>query len=360
MPEIWLNYGRTDVVLDIRAENLEQTIEFEGTNLDSIAIKDKLNSIDFTKSLELVVLQNSKAVQKIISEIFVICEQKSIPFPKIFAEKHLITNIKHGLPEGSIINEFNTQSIKESNLVFLGELELDGLFGFENNSTRLLKKFGQEYMLNAYAKRKSNTPSPGVSTKSMDEAKRFTDNFEIQSIDILANSKGIIDIAIGHPSSTLSLTSTFEPMMIKDVGQHKSLIISTGKQSSNEDLSKSLSSLWNSYSAIKENGLAILIAECKNGLGSDAIQQFIEGRLNIDSLRNPSFYLDGMENLLFLNEIKQNFQIGLVTILPEFYSKKMGLIPLGGIKTALEYTLKTLGQKQKVIVVTDGSHLLLR
>ena len=26
MPEIWLNYGITDVVLDIRAENLEQKI----------------------------------------------------------------------------------------------------------------------------------------------------------------------------------------------------------------------------------------------------------------------------------------------------------------------------------------------
>ena len=32
MPEIWLNYGITDVVLDIRAENLEQKIDSEGEN----------------------------------------------------------------------------------------------------------------------------------------------------------------------------------------------------------------------------------------------------------------------------------------------------------------------------------------
>jgi len=27
MPEIWLNYGSTDVVLDIKAENLEEKID---------------------------------------------------------------------------------------------------------------------------------------------------------------------------------------------------------------------------------------------------------------------------------------------------------------------------------------------
>ena len=46
MPEIWLNYGITDVVLDIRAENLEQKIETEGKILEDSAIIEKLNSLD--------------------------------------------------------------------------------------------------------------------------------------------------------------------------------------------------------------------------------------------------------------------------------------------------------------------------
>ena len=33
MPEIWLNYGQTEVVLDIKAENLEQKITAEGKTL---------------------------------------------------------------------------------------------------------------------------------------------------------------------------------------------------------------------------------------------------------------------------------------------------------------------------------------
>ena len=87
MPEIWLNYGITDVVLGIRAENLEQKIDSEGKILEDSMINEKLNTLDLSKPMELVVLHNSKSIQKIISSLFTLCEQKSKPFPKILADK---------------------------------------------------------------------------------------------------------------------------------------------------------------------------------------------------------------------------------------------------------------------------------
>ena len=360
MPEIWLNYGVTDVVLDIRAENLEQKIDSNGQILDDSTINEKLNSLDLSKSMELVVLHNSKSIQKIISSLFTLCEQKSKPFPKIFAEKNILNLIKAGLPEGISINEFDDVDISNSNLVFMGEMEFDGLFGYETISTRLIKKFGLDYMLSAYAKRQGNLPVPGQHPESLVEAKKFTDNFEIQGIEIVANSDGIIDFSVGHPSETLSTTKTLESHAIKDVEGHKTMIISTGKEASNFNLGKSLSSLWNCSTAIKKDGLAILVAECKGGLGSEAIQQYIEDRLTLEQLRNPTKYLSGMEDLLFLSEIQKNFQIGLVSILPEFYAKKLNMISLPGIKYSMDYILKTQGARQKVVVVTDGARLLLR
>ncbi|MCV0410361.1 transcriptional regulator [Nitrosopumilus sp.] len=360
MPEIWLNYGVTDVVLDIRAENLEQKIDSDGKILEDSAINEKLNSLDLSKPMELVVLHNSKSIQKIISSLFTLCEQKSKPFPKIFAEKKILNLVKAGLPEGSSINEFDGVDISNSNLVFMGEMEFDGLFGYETISTRLIKKFGLDSMLSAYAKRQGNLPVPGQHTESLVEAKKFTDNFEIQGIEIVANSKGILDFSIGHPSETLSTSKILESNSIKDIGEHKTMIISTGKDASNFNLGKSLSSLWNCYSAIKKDGLAILVAECKGGLGSDAIQQYIEDRLTLEQLRNPTKYLSGMEDLLFLTEVQKNFQIGLVSILPEFYAKKLNMISLPGIKYSMDYILKTQGVRQKVAVVTDGARLLLR
>ncbi|MDX1533392.1 MAG: transcriptional regulator, partial [Nitrosopumilaceae archaeon] len=77
MPEIWLNYGIADVVLDIRAENLDQNIDSDGNVLEDEKITEKLGSLDLSKPMEIVVLHNSKAVQKIISSLFTLCEQKS-------------------------------------------------------------------------------------------------------------------------------------------------------------------------------------------------------------------------------------------------------------------------------------------
>ena len=360
MPEIWLNYGITDVVLDIRAENLEQKIDSEGKILEDSVINEKLNTLDLSKPMELVVLHNSKSIQKIISSLFTLCEQKSKPFPKILADKKILNLVKAGLPEGSSINEFDDVEISNSNLVFIAEMEFDGLFGYETISTRLIKKFGLESMLSAYAKRQGNLPTPGQYPESLEEAKKFINNFEIQGIEIVANSKGIIDFSIGHPSETLSETKIMESHSIKDIDHHKTMVISTGKDSSNDNLGKSLSSLWNCANAIKKDGLAILVAECKSGLGSDAIQQYIEGRLTLEQLENPIKYISGMEDLLFLSQVQKNFQICLVSILPEFYAKKLNMISLQGIKYSLDYILKTQGAKQKVVVVTDGARLLLR
>jgi len=361
MPEIWLNYGITDVVLDIKAENLEQKIDSEGKILDDSAINEKLNSLDLSKPMELVVLHNSKSILKIISSLFSLCEQKSKPFPKILTDKKILNLVKSGLPEGSSINEFEDDvGISNSNLVFMGEMEFNGLFGYETISTRLIKKFGQESMLTAYSKRQGNLPTPGQYSESLTEAKKFSDNFEIQGIEIIANSEGIIDFSIGHPSETIPSTKILESNSIKDVGEHKTMVISTGKDASNDSLSNSLSSLWNCSNAIKKDGLAILVAECKSGLGSDAIQQYIEDRLTLEQLRNPTKYIYGMEDLLFLSEIQKKFQIGLVSILPEFYAKKLNMVSLAGIKYSMDYILKTQGARQKIAVVTDGARLLLR
>ena len=360
MPEIWLNYGITDVVLDIRAENLEQKIDSEGKTMEDSQINEKLGSMDLSKPMDLVVLHNSRSIQKIITSMFTLCEQKSLPFPNVLAEKRIMNQVKAGLPEGSSINEFENNELSNSNLVFIGEMEFDGLFGFETISTRLIKKFGQENMLSAYAKRKGNLPSPGQPTESLEEAKKFANNFEIQAIEIVANSKGIVDFALGHPSNTMSQTKTLESVAIQDIGKQKSLIISTGKDSSNDTLSRSLSSLWNCSNAIQNGGLAILVAECKGGLGSESLQQYIEDRFPIEKLQNPTKYIEGMEDLLFLFEVQKNFQIGLVSILPEFYAKKLNLITLSGIKDSMDYILKTQGARQKVAVVADGARVLPR
>ncbi len=362
MPEIWLSYGPTDVVLDVRAENLEKQIGSGGVNLTDSEIASKLESLDMSRPTEFVIMEYSKTVQKVISILLDIYTKKSLAKPKFLVDKSSLNFIKNIFSDPTIsISEFDASQFSNANLIFIGEMEFDGLFGYNTMSTKLLRRFGKDNMLEAYEKREGNLPLPGYELQTMQVAKKFTDGFEISAIEIVANQTGIIDIAIGHPSSTFSLSKSLSSATIHELEKHRVAIVSTGKEPSNETLSRSLSSIWNCSSAIKEEGLVILLAECKNGLGSEAIQQYTEGRMSLDRLKNPSKYVDGMEDLLFLTEIRKKFGIGIVSILPYLYTKdKLEMIPFSGAKETIDYVLKTYGERQKITIISDGSHTLLR
>lgn len=362
MPEIWLSYGSTEVVLDIRAENLERQIGSEGKNLSDPEFTSKLQSIDLTKPTELVILETTKAIQKIILSLFEICNQKSLPKPRILVDKSNLHIVKNMFSDPSIsISEFDNSQLTNANLMFVGEMAFDGLFGYDTVSTKLLRRFGKEQMLEAYEKKNGNLPHPGEDVSPVEIAKKFTDGFEISALEVVANSSGIVDVSVGHPSSTMALSKSLSSMIINDVGKHRILFISTGKETSNESFNRSLSALWNCANAVKEEGFAILLAECKNGLGSESLLQYAEGRMSLDRLKSPAKYVDGMENLLYLTEIQKQFKIGIVSILPHYYTKdKLALIPFGGTKESMEYVLKTYGERQKAVIVSDGSRVLLR
>ena len=82
--------------------------------------------------------------------------------------------------------------------------------------------------------------------------------------------------------------------------------------------------------------------------------------MSLERLKKPAKYVDGMEDLLFLTEIQKRFQIGIVSILPEIYTKKLNMISFAGIKRAMDHILKEQGNNQKVAVVSDGARILLR
>ncbi len=359
MPEIWLNYGITDVVLDIKAENLDQKIEHEAPVLDDTVVSERLDGIDMSKPLTLVLLNYTAAVQKTLAMIFEKCAQKSIPRPKIFAEKQTMNVIRNSLPPESQVFAFEGIQNVDPNLVFVGEMEFDGLFGFDTIATRLVRRFGKDQMLSSYEKRQGNLPNPGQETPSLDVAKNFTNSFEISAIELVAGQKGIADLSVGHPSSTLSVSKTLATFT-KTIEKHRTLLISTGKDASNDTLAKSLGSLWNCYTTIRDEGMAFLLGECKAGIGSEAIRQFIEERMSIERLQKPAKYVDGMEDLLYLAEIQKKIQVGIVSILPEFYIKKLNMKLFDGVKETLEYVLKHQGARQKISIIPDGARILLR
>ena len=126
MPEIWLNYGSTEVALDIKAENLEEKIDVEGKTLSDSEIKSKLKSLDISKPTEFVVLNMSESIKKILSSIFEMYEQKSIPKPTILADRKIMNVIKIIFRNTALYLNFLTLKIPTQNWFLLVKWNLMG------------------------------------------------------------------------------------------------------------------------------------------------------------------------------------------------------------------------------------------
>ncbi len=338
MPEIWLNYGKNEVVLDIMAENLDERIEFEKPVIDDSVINENLEALDLSKPTEIVIQNYSISIQKTIDKIYEKCEIKSFSKPKLLVDKLNLPQVKANNPDTVSINEFEEQELSNSKL----------------------RKFGADKMLEAFSHRSGNLPNPGTDSPSINDAKKFTDGFEVSCIELSANKKGVSGLQVGHPSKTSSISQTLLKSTATFEEKFRTMIISTGRDASNQTLSSSLNSVWNFHTSIKNQGLIILVAECMGGLGSETFQKLIDGRITPEKIKNASKYEDGMENLLYLTEIQKNSQIAITSILPELYIKKLGMIHVDGIKKSMDYILKNQGPRQKVQVIEDGARTLLR
>lgn len=352
MPEIWLGYGRTEVVMDVRAENLEGTVASTGTPMPDEQLAEKLSSVDLT-GVEIAALDGSWGTRRIVSFLLAECEKKSIPRPRITADAPAagllaIPDTDTAVPEPS------------SSLLFVGEVGMDGLLGFRTTSTRLLRRFGQDHMLSAFAGRADNMPSPGRASAGFEAARRFADGFEVSCIDVLAGPGGVVDVAIGHPSKTMDVSSSLEGTAVSDAPKCGALAVSPGPGSGRDDLAGALQSLWNCHAGAAEGGVAVLFAESSAGLGSESLARFVEGRLDPARISSAPSYVEGMEDLMYLSGVRERAQICLVSALPDLYVKKLGMVPLAGARAALAHVLKSKGARQKVLVVTDGSRVLMR
>jgi len=150
---------------------------------------------------------------------------------------------------------------------------------------------------------------------------------------------------------------------VVDTELTKSAVINTSSEiGPHLTLMDSLNSLWNAIHIVRENGSAILLSENSAGLGGRALQMFVEGRLNIeDYSHKQSEYVEGLEHLIYIEELLQKYELGIVSTLPQYYLKtKLGIKTYGSVKNMIEELLSKYGKNHKVLVVSDPDVLILR
>lgn len=368
MPEIWLRYGTTDVVLDIRFENLANQISASFQALPEEEIRAAIAGVPLTDNMLVLALSGSKAAGRAIAVLGEEARAKGFNFT-VDVPHRTAGALRASLAGNEMIsiNRIDYQSLhdrmsKFQSTVIVSSVAYDPLFGFAGAPTTLLRNLLADSMSEAFKARKNNRPAPGVQGELLKVATSAAAGIPATSIELVASSGGIAGVHAGGINEAFEKAiSQLQSISSVETDPVKCAIISaSGEAGSHSTLASSLNSLWNSIHAVKEGGLAILVAENREGVGGGALQMFIEGRLKPEQLQQ-SPYIDGLEHLLFIEELRQKYELGLVSTLPHYYARtKLGFTTYAGMKDILDKLPEKHGKNFKALVLSDADIVLLK
>ncbi len=261
MPEIWLRYGTSDVVLDIRFENLSNQISSTFQALPEQEVKTAIiSSVPLTDKTLFLALSGSKAAAKII--MMLVGELRTKGFSFTIDVPHKIAGILRANLAGNEtipINRIDYQSLNErlakfQSTVVVSSVAYDPLFGFAGAPTTLLRNLFADQMAEAFKARKDNTPAPGIEGGPLRIATSSVEGTSAASIELVANSDkvagihtGSINEAFDKAIAQLQSISTVETELVKCA------IMSAGSKAvTHSTLTSALNSLWNSIHNVKE------------------------------------------------------------------------------------------------------------
>jgi hypothetical protein len=369
MPELWLRYGQTSVVVDIKYENLLSHI-YPTPSAGYLAeqqIEDELSNMDITDNSIIVVLSVSQAVLDLVDRISQGAVIKNHIRVAFASRTNLIKPLKNSLRKRPYpVYEVTCSSLssllsKYKNVLCISQVRYDPLFGYGGTPALFLRQFFPTEMSEAFYSRSNNLPNPRKRPAPLEIALRMVDTLNAASIEVVGSPK-ILSLHHGAISQSFE-SATHSLDLCRKTGIEKcqtTLISPSDDLESHLTLCSSLNSLWNVIGLVKEGGLVALLSENNMGLGCEALEMYVQERLDIQKhLEEKLQYLEGLEHILFLQELTKNYELGIISTLPDYYLLKLGLVPFKSTKECYVRALAKFGRSQKMLVISGADILSL-
>ena len=405
MVEIWLPYGPTEVVARIQYENLMGI--YRERSVDSIKDFDRSinQSIENASDvrLEELVKKNKNAViiveepqSKLLRQASSIIRSRIIQLgilPKnvriIWGGLNQLSDLNSPYNENEDVIETHhdftsnltrleksafrrkvevNKAILSSNLrITVSEVRPHPITGYTGGGRAILSVSGLSTIKRIISKVNNPNVKAGI-TKENPVFESINELGEIAlvnfSLNIVPNpERNLVAAYAGDFEKSFVNASKLSRSISETKIEKKSDIVLVSAGGSPWD--SNLASAWNAVdmiqSAVKDNGIIILLAECSNGHGSEGLMNLITKYDTSKDLFRAirKQYSLGAEVIYKYMRILENNQITLVSTLPSYYSKKyFKLSTANTINEALEMAFKKTGRKSKVAVFPQGSNTI--
>lgn len=363
MPEIWLGYGESEVILDIKYENILRIAKPVFNSLTIESLNNELeNKLKLNESTIILVLTPFVYMVPILSYINTKCQEFRFEMIEYdILSKVFPYSVRQMLVEkGIILNKLDNKDIIErigrfKNVIVVDKIEYDPVFGYTGSPIKLFRECYPDGMSQVYSSLIDTMPQPGKYNEALKLAVEHTEKLNVQAINVVSNGDGINSIFTGDQVYSFNeSTKQFRLLTQPTCDISKSAFISGNTSfTSQSTLSNSLNLLWNNCHSVRDNGTIVLLSENKNGVGDGALVKLIENRLNLDGLENHH-YIKDLEHVNFLKLLKDKYEIVLISTLPQVYTNKLGLKTVPKIKDGLQKIIEKYGKYSKSLIIPNS------
>jgi hypothetical protein len=387
MVEIWVPYGPVEVSFDIWQENLAQILEPQVKKLSREEIDAK--TIEFSEFDSILVLTQTSGTGLILDSI--LSQQQKLNsadnkrVSKLIHTKETRSLVRRKAQEYQIssVEELNTEDLSDigtvdasqakifssvknsSNLALLTSVHYDPMFGLTSAASDLLS-ISKEGMNEAFKRSYDELPSsPRKSNASWYATRVLQTCPNVNAIEIVEKSSspiGVPGIFSGEPEATHARMLDFwsKNLSSQIPSRSERVIFGCGGEQNDRTLSESLRrSFFNiiENAALKDSNAKIcMLAECSQGLGSEALLRYVTGRFTPGAKLDNLTYFDGLEVLLSFYKIQDELELSMISTLPKYYGEKFQFKMFSGAREAPQAVVSP-GSRAKITVIPDGSNI---
>jgi len=139
----------------------------------------------------------------------------------------------------------------------------------------------------------------------------------------------------------------------------KGIVVGGGGLGYDETFSHTLRLVMGALKGLRKGGEMMVIGECRDGIGSEALQMYAMGRIT-ENMKRRGFYAEGMEEIAYLERLKEHYSVTLISSLPELYAAgEFRFRAERSSAEALEKVFASTGRAAKLHVVTRAPESLL-